>query len=92
MIRLTKENTERAIERCKQLRPKVRFVQERVFEVSSSRNSNVYRVRFDVQNGERLAQCNCKASEKNLVCYHIVASATANIVRQANKKGLQAWQ
>lgn len=92
MIRLTQENTAKAIERCKQLRPKVRFVQDRVFEVSSSRNSNVYEVRFDVQNGERFGQCTCKASEQNLICYHIVSAATANIVRQANKKGLQAWQ
>lgn len=92
MIKLTQENTQKAIERCKQLRPKVRFVADRVFEVSSSRNSNVYQVRFDVQNGEKFGQCSCKASEKGMICYHIVASATANIVRQANKKGLQAWQ
>lgn len=92
MIKLTTENTAKAIERCKQLRPKVRFVADRVFEVSSSRNSNVYQVRFDVQNGEKLAQCNCKASEKGMICYHIISAATANIVRQANKKGLQAWQ
>ena len=91
MIRLTETNTAKAVERCKTLRPKVRFVAERVFEVGSSRNSNVYTVRFDVQNGERIAECNCKASERGLVCYHIVAGATANINRQAQKKGLNAW-
>ncbi len=91
MIKLTETNTAKAIERCKQLRPKVHFVADRLFEVSSARNSNVYQVRFDVQNGERLAQCSCKASERGLICYHIIASATANIVRQAQKQGKQAF-
>ena len=89
MIRLNEENTAKAIARCKQLKPRVTFVVDRVFNVSSSRNSNVYQVRFDVQNGEKLAECNCKASERNLVCYHIVAGATANIYRQGLKRHAQ---
>ncbi len=86
MIRLTNENTEKAIARCKQLKPKVRFVEDRVFAVSSANNSNVYHVRFDVRNGEKLGQCECKASEKGLICYHLVAGATANIYRQSLKQ------
>jgi hypothetical protein len=86
MIKLTEQNTAKAIERCKQLRPKVQFVQDRQFAVSSSRNANVYRVRFDVRNGEKFGQCECKASEKGLVCYHIIAGATANIYRQGLKR------
>ncbi len=86
MIRLTTENTERAIERCKQLKPKVRFIQDRVFAVSSANNSNVYQVRFDVRNGEKLGQCECKASERGLICYHLVAGAAANIYRQGLKQ------
>lgn len=85
MIKLTAENTQKAIERCKQLKPKVRFVAERLFAVSSANNSNVYNVRFDVQNGEKFGQCECKASEKGLICYHLVAGATANIYRQSLK-------
>jgi hypothetical protein len=91
MIKLTVENTAKAIERCKKLRPQVKFVADRVYKVSSARNENVYQVSFDVRNGEKLAQCTCKASEKGLVCYHIIASATANIVRQAQKQGKQAF-
>lgn len=86
MIRLTNENTEKAIARCKQLKPKVRFVEDRLFAVSSANNSNVYHVRFDVRNGEKLGQCECKASEKGLICYHLVAGATANIYRQSLKQ------
>jgi hypothetical protein len=85
MIQLTTENTKNGIERCKQLRPKVRFIKDRLYVVYSSNNSNVYRVQFDVLNGERLGQCECKAYEKGRVCYHQVAAATVNIYR----KGLE---
>ena len=86
MIKLTSENTLAAIERCKQLRPKVHFIKDRLFVVYSANNSNVYHVRFDVQNGEKFGQCECKASEKGLICYHIIAGATANIYRQSLKR------
>ena len=96
MIKLTAENTTRAIERCKQLRPKVRFIAERVFEVFSRRNTNIYQVKFDVVNGEKLAEClrvengqvveQCKANKRGYVCYHAIAGATANIYRQGLKR------
>lgn len=85
MIKLTVENTSKAIERCKKLRPKVKFIKDRLFVVYSSNNSNVYHVSFDVKDGQKFGQCECKASERGLVCYHIVAGATANIYRQSLK-------
>ena len=87
MIKLTTENIQKAIERCKQLKPKVRFVKDRLYVVYSANNSNVYHVKFDVQNGERLGQCECKASERGLVCYHLVAGATCNIYRKTQERG-----
>ena len=86
MIKLTTENTAKAIERCRKLKPTVRFVAERVFAVQSANNTNAYTVRFDVQNGEKFGQCECKASERGLVCYHIIGAATANIYRQSLKR------
>lgn len=86
MIRLTKENTQRAIERCKDLKPKVCFIKCRLFIVYSSNNSNVYHVRFDIKNGEKFGTCECAAADKGLVCYHIVAGATVNIYRQSLKR------
>ncbi len=88
MIRLTTENTQKAIEKCKRLKPKVKFIKERLFVVYSANNSNVYHVRFDVQNGEKLGECECKASQRGLVCYHLVAGATANIYRKSLKKSI----
>jgi signal transduction histidine kinase len=86
VIKLTTENTQKAIERCKQLKPKVRFIKDRFFKVYSANNSNVYHVRFDIQNGEKFGECECKASAKGLICYHIIAGATANIYRQTLKR------
>ncbi len=86
MIKLTAENTTKAIERCKQLKPKVRFIAERTFAVQSANNSNSYTVRFDVKNGDKFGVCECKASEKARICYHIVAAATVNIYRQGLKR------
>ncbi len=86
MIKLTTENTTKAIERCKQLKPKVSFLADRTFSVKSANNSNSYTIRFDVQNGEKFGQCECKASERGLVCYHIIGAATVNIYRQGLKR------
>lgn len=85
MIKLTKGSTAKAIERCKQLKPTVKFIKERHFVVFSANNSNIYNVRFDIKDGEKFGQCECKASERGLVCYHIIAGATANIYRQSLK-------
>jgi hypothetical protein len=86
MIRLTEENTQKAVTKCKKLRPLVKFVKDRMFVVYSANNSNVYHVKFDVRNGDKFGQCECRASEKGLVCYHLVAGATANIYRQGLKQ------
>ncbi len=85
MIRLTKENTQKAIEKCKQLKPKVKFIKDRLFVVYSANNSNVYHVSFDVIDGEKFGKCECRASERGLICYHIIAGAIANIYRQSLK-------
>ena len=86
MIKLTTENTTKAIERCRKLKPQVRFIAERVFAVKSANNTNSYTVRFDVKNGEKFGLCECKASERGLVCYHLIAGATVNIYRQGLKR------
>ncbi len=86
MIRLATENTTKAIERCRQLKPQVRFIAERVFAVKSANNTNSYTVRFDVKDGEKFGVCECKASERGLVCYHIIGAATVNIYRQSLKR------
>ncbi|MGI8787192.1 MAG: hypothetical protein ACR2HG_05465 [Pyrinomonadaceae bacterium] len=85
MIGLITENTQKAIEKCKQLKPKVKFIKDRLFAMHSSNNANVYHVSFDVKDGEKFGKCECRASERGLICYHLIAGATANIYRQSLK-------
>lgn len=85
MVKLTTENTVKAVQKCKKLKPKVKFIKDRLFVVYSANNSNVYHVKFDVRNGEKFGQCECQASERGLVCYHLIAGATVNIYRQSLK-------
>jgi hypothetical protein len=87
MIKLTKENTQNAVAKAKELRPKVIFIQDRVFEVKSANNENSYTVRFDVLNGEKFGSCECKAGQSGrFACYHIAAAAQVNIIRQSVKR------
>jgi hypothetical protein len=88
MIKLTTENTRNAVERCKQLRPKVRLIKDRLYVVYSANNSNVYHVQFSVENGRRLGKCECKAFEHGYICYHLMAGAACNIARKKMEKGL----
>ena len=57
MIELTTENTQKAIAKCKQLKPRVKFIKDRLYIVYSSNNSNVYHVSIDVKDGKKLGQC-----------------------------------
>jgi len=86
MIKLTAENTTKAIERCRQLKPTVRFIADRTFSVQSANNANSYTVRFDVKDGEKFGVCECRASERGLICYHIAGAAQVNIYRQSLKR------
>jgi len=85
MVKLTTENIVKAVKKCKKLKPKVKFIKDRLYVVYSANNSNIYHVKFDVRNGEKFGQCECKASERGLVCYHLIAGATVNIYRQSLK-------
>jgi len=68
------------------LKPTVRFITDRTFSVQSANNANSYTVRFDVKDGEKFGVCECRASERGLICYHIAGAAQVNIYRQSLKR------
>lgn len=86
MVKLTTENISKAVERCRKLRPSVRFIADRVYAVKSVNGQSIYTVRFDVQNGEKFAECSCKAGKRKLICYHVAGAAQVNIYRQGLKR------
>ncbi|MBI1763126.1 MAG: hypothetical protein HYR56_16990 [Acidobacteria bacterium] len=80
MIKLERgDKMNKAIERAKAVRPFVKWLGERTYTVSSSDGQRVYIVRFVVANGHKLAECNCKAGEAGMLCYHVAAAAAVNI-------------
>ena len=87
MIELkSKEQMERAIKRARQLRPFVRVRGFRWYEVKSSTNDAVYTVHFYKNGRQRLGECNCKAGERGLVCYHLAGAAAVHMAIAAMRQ------
>jgi hypothetical protein len=81
MIKLQADKMTKAIQRAKAIRPRVTVISasERIYSVTGSK-ANVYTVRFSVAGGMKLAECDCKAGQKNQICYHVAAAAQVNVM------------
>ena len=55
----------------------------RIYRVTNRANGNTYTVTFFVENGNRFAECTCKAGENRIECMHVAAAAGLHIVRAA---------
>jgi hypothetical protein len=73
------EQMKRAITKAKKIRPFVRVIGFRWYEVASADGRQTYTIHFRKQDGRRLGECNCKGGQKGLVCYHLAASAAVHI-------------
>lgn len=77
-IKLTADNTRRAVERARELRPRLEYIQDREWLVYG-RNSAEYVVTLTKVHGMILASCTCKAGEAGRVCYHATCAAGAQM-------------
>jgi ribosomal protein L39E len=75
----SKEQMAKAIKRARRLKPFVRVRGFRWYEVKSSNNDATYTVHFYKNGRQRLGECNCKAGERGLVCYHMAGAAAVHI-------------
>ncbi len=85
MINLTRTNLQNAIQRAKQVHPKVIWMGDRNFMVTGSKGA-CYVVKFVVKNGQKLGSCTCAAGQNNQPCFHLVSAAVLNIAIQSMKK------
>ncbi|MDT7542795.1 MAG: hypothetical protein QOE33_2699 [Acidobacteriota bacterium] len=69
----------KAIKRAYKLKPFVRVRGFRWYEVQSSNGENIYTVHFYKNGRQRLGECNCKAGERGLICYHMAGAAAVHI-------------
>jgi hypothetical protein len=80
MIQLrSKEQMVRAIKRARELKPFVRVRGFRWYEVKSSNGDAVYTIRFYKRGRQRFGECDCKAAERGLICYHLAGAVAVHI-------------
>ena len=87
MIKLESNKMQKAIERAKAVRPRVRVISadERTYSVTGSKG-NTYTVKFVVVNGLKLAECNCAAGQASMMCYHVAGAAQVNVMVQSMRR------
>lgn len=83
MINLETAKLTNAINRAKQIRPRVRMTAERTYSVTGSRGAN-YTVFFAVGKDAqgrpvRMGECTCEAGRNAMPCFHLAAAAALNI-------------
>lgn len=73
---MTEPSTQRAIARCRKIRPKVRRVAEMTFTVSGSKGST-YSVEIKPLGSDKfIAECGCEAGRADMRCFHAIAAYT----------------
>src|SRR5262245_62340252 len=87
MIKLETNKMQKAIERAKAVRPRVTVISadERTYSVTGSKG-DAYTVRFAVVNGLKLAECDCKAGQVGMMCFHVAAAAQVNVMCQSMRR------
>jgi hypothetical protein len=88
MIKLEANKMAKAVERAKAIHPRVKMIGERRFLVWRRERhvESAYTVRFVVANGNKLAECNCKAGQAEMLCYHVAAAAQVNVMMQSMRR------
>ena len=74
-----KQQLEKAIEKAKQIRPRVEFDAFGRYRVSGSKGGFYTVICKKSDNGYKTVACTCKGAEKGLVCYHAVSALSLHI-------------
>ena len=91
MVKLTTtEAMQKAIDKARAVKPLVRVVRFGNYTVTNKQTGASYNVTCEKRNGERIADCTCKAGARGLRCYHVAAAAGAHIVLAAERATLNA--
>jgi hypothetical protein len=89
MIQLTTAATlQKAINKARTVKPRVRVNQFGNYTVENKQTGARYTVECGKSDGKRFAHCTCKAGERNIACYHLVAAAGLHIVLATERAAL----
>jgi predicted nucleotidyltransferase component of viral defense system len=85
MFRLEDTEIAKAVDRCKEVKPTVRVVSFGEYTVTSSKNDGTtYTVKcYRDQQGFKTIDCNCKAGERDHVCFHAMAAVALHLYMAA---------
>ena len=78
MIALKREALQNAIARSFKLRPRVQYLWWRTYLVTLPQSGSQYTVKFPVNNGQKFADCSCKAGQNRMACFHVATTAAAH--------------
>jgi hypothetical protein len=89
MFRLEDTEIAKAVDRCKEVKPTVRVVSFGEYTVTSSKNDGTtYTVKcYRDQQGFKTIDCNCKAGERDNVCFHAMAAVALQSVHGGGADG-----
>ena len=86
MVKLTTaEAMQKAIDKARAVKPRVRVVCFGSYIVTNKQTGASYTVTCEKRNGERFADCDCKAGARGQRCYHVAAAAGAHIQLAAQR-------
>lgn len=74
-----RKQLEKAIEKAKQIRPRVKFDCFGRYRVSGSKGGYYTVICRRDERGVKAIQCTCKAGDRGLVCFHSVAALSLHI-------------
>jgi len=87
MLKLEPNKMQKAIERAKTIRPRVTVISaaERTYSITGSKGKT-YNVRFVIVNCLRLAECNCKAGQRDKMSFHVAGASQVNVMVQSMRQ------
>ncbi len=89
MVKLTTaEAMQKAIDKARAVKPLVRIVNFGSYTVTNKQTGATYSVTCEKRNGERIADCDCKAGARGLRCYHVAAAAGCHIILASERATL----
>ncbi len=78
-------NLQNAINKARRIKCAVKVIGSRAYVVITP-NAHRYVVRFEIWNGLRYGNCNCKAGAARLACYHLPKAALVDSGLQAMRQ------
>jgi hypothetical protein len=76
MVELNEDKMHNAIAKARTVKPLVRVIGWRQYQVTNKATGASYEVTFDVRAGKRIASCTCACGQAGrAICYHVAACA-----------------